>query len=226
MTAPGTTTSTRPQAFTTQPLDWLPWLEPPTADELTDAQRAGLVQPSRAASPYFRLLAEDPAVLEARTRADLDIFHARGGLPRAERELAATVASRLNGCVYCAHVHASFAASFSRRRADVERLLAAGVEDGGAAAGLDERWSAVVDAAAALTRTPSQFSPAHVSRLRAAGLDDAAIVDVINAAAFFAWANRLMLSLGEPRLASELPSTPTPGEAPAGPRVPSAQGTW
>ena len=31
-----------------------------------------------------------------------------------------------------------------------------------------------------------------------AGLDDLAILDVINAAAFFNWANRLMLSLGEP----------------------------
>jgi alkylhydroperoxidase family enzyme len=30
------------------------------------------------------------------------------------------------------------------------------------------------------------------------GLDDDAIVDVINAASFFNWANRLMLSLGEP----------------------------
>jgi len=30
------------------------------------------------------------------------------------------------------------------------------------------------------------------------GLDDAEIVDVINSASFFNWANRLMLSLGEP----------------------------
>jgi alkylhydroperoxidase family enzyme len=34
--------------------------------------------------------------------------------------------------------------------------------------------------------------------LRGVGLDDAEIVDVINGAAFFNWANRLMLSLGEP----------------------------
>ena len=33
---------------------------------------------------------------------------------------------------------------------------------------------------------------------QASGLDDASIVDVINAASFFNWANRLMLSLGEP----------------------------
>jgi len=42
------------------------------------------------------------------------------------------------------------------------------------------------------------FGPAHVARLRAAGMDELAIADAIQAAAFFNWANRLMLSLGEP----------------------------
>jgi uncharacterized peroxidase-related enzyme len=55
-----------------------------------------------------------------------------------------------------------------------------------------------VAAAVALTATPIAFEAAHVTRLRAGGLDDAEIVDVINGTAFFNWANRLMLSLGEP----------------------------
>ena len=55
-----------------------------------------------------------------------------------------------------------------------------------------------MDASAALTSIPMTFGPEHIDRLRAAGLDDLAIVDAINAASFFNWANRLMLSLGEP----------------------------
>jgi uncharacterized peroxidase-related enzyme len=55
----------------------------------------------------------------------------------------------------------------------------------------------------ALTATPIAFGPEHVTRLRAAGLDDPDIVDVINAASFFNWANRLMLSLGEPAAAAK-----------------------
>jgi len=54
----------------------------------------------------------------------------------------------------------------------------------------------------ALTATPSAFGPEHVDRLRRAGFDDLAISDVIHAAAFFNWANRLMLSLGEPAAAA------------------------
>ena len=52
----------------------------------------------------------------------------------------------------------------------------------------------------ALTAIPIDFGPEHVERLSKAGLDDLAIMDVIGAASFFNWANRLMLSLGEPEV--------------------------
>jgi uncharacterized peroxidase-related enzyme len=56
----------------------------------------------------------------------------------------------------------------------------------------------VVEASVALTATPIAFGPEHVHKLRDLGLDDLAIADLIHAASFFNWANRLMLSLGEP----------------------------
>lgn len=183
-----------PVAFTRAPLDWLPWLEPLAEEELSERHRAALMDAARIKSPYFRLLARDPDALEARTRTDKDIFYnTDSGLLRAERELAAAAASRLNGCIYCASVHARFAATYSKRADDVQRLL-----DEGVTAELGERWNAVVAAAAALSATPSTFGAEHVARLRGTGLDDLAIADVIGAAAFFGWANRLMLSLGEP----------------------------
>ena len=185
----------RPWAFTAKQLDWVPWLEPSAAEELTDRQIEALVQPQRANSPYFRLLADDPDILQARTRADLEIFSAPGGLPRAERELAAAAVSRVNGCVFCASVHARFAAHYSKRPGDVDALLEQGPE-----ADLGERWDAIVAAAAALTATPVAFVASHVARLREVGLDDQEISDVLHAAAFFNWANRLMLSLGEPEV--------------------------
>jgi len=183
-----------PAVFTRAMLDWLPWLAPLAEDALTPRHMAGLVDASRARSAYFRLLARDPEVLGARTRTDKDIFYnTKAGLPRAERELAATATSRLNGCIYCASVHARHATTYSRRGEDVQRLL-----DEGVAADLGERWNAIVAAAVALTEMPMTFGPAHVARLRATGMDDLSIADAIQAAAFFNWANRLMLSLGEP----------------------------
>jgi alkylhydroperoxidase domain protein len=185
---------TVPAAFTRALLDWLPWLEPLAVERLTERHRAALVDAARVKSPYFRLLARDPDALQARTLTDKDIFYnPDGGLPRAERELAAAATSRFNGCIYCASVHARFSATYSKREADVQLLL-----DDGITADLGERWNAIVAAAVALSTTPITFGPVHIERLRGAGMDDLAIADVIQAAAFFNWANRLMLSLGEP----------------------------
>ena len=184
----------RPNEFTQAELGWVPWLEPKAVEDLTDEDYAGLVERARAGSPYFRLLVRDPVVLGARTRADNDIFYnTDAGLGRAERELSAAATSRTNGCLFCASVHSRFASlQAPSRRDDVQRLLDEGIDGD-----QDERWTAVIEAAAAMTATPSHFGPAHVAALRNAGLDDQAIVDVVQSAAFFNWANRLMLSLGE-----------------------------
>src|SRR5262249_30316227 len=58
--------------------------------------------------------------------------------------------------------------------------------------------NAVVGASVALASTPIAFGQDNIEELRHVGLSDAEIVDVINSAAFFNWANRLMSSLGEP----------------------------
>jgi alkylhydroperoxidase domain protein len=189
----------RPLAFTQDEIGWAPWLTPLPQDELTERHWTGLVEASRAKSPYFMLLARDPEILEARTKADKDIFYnPAGGLPRAERELSAAAASRENGCIFCASVHARFASTYSRRREDVQRLL-----DEGVSVDIDERWNAVIAASVALAGTPAAFDASDVERLRVSGLDDLGMVDLIYSAAFFNWANRLMLSLGEPTAAAK-----------------------
>lgn len=157
-----------------------------------------MIRPDRVGSAYFRLLARDPAALRARTLTDLDIFYnVSTGLGRAERELAATVASRFNGCIYCASVHSARTLEESEgRREDVERLLNEGITaDLGSA-----EWNAIGDATVALTRTPVAFDQSHVDTLRNLGLSTADIIDVIFAGAFFNWANRLMLTLGTAEL--------------------------
>ena len=182
-----------PNVFTRAMVGWEAFLPPLTEAELTPYHIAALIDAARVKSAYFRLLARDPDALEHRTRTDKDIFYnPEAGAPRADRELAAAAVSRFNGCIYCASVHARFAATYAKREADVDKLLAEGVTTD-----IGERWNAVVAAAVALTAIPMTFGPEHVKRLRATGMDDLAISDIIQAASFFNWANRLMLSLGE-----------------------------
>lgn len=179
--------------FTTAERAWHAWIEPVGPETGTPAQIAAYETSVWPDSPYFRLLAWHPDGLATRTALDRAIFLGRPGIPRGERELAATVASRLNGCELCTSVHSRFTVTFTKREADVERLLEEGVE-----AELEPRWRAIVDATAALTESPPRFGPHHVQALVAQGFTRADIQDLVESAAFFAWANRLMLAFGEP----------------------------
>lgn len=185
--------------FTMEERAWHAWIEPARPDTASDRQREayeGSVWPH---SPYFRLLAWHPDSLAARTALDRAIFLSRQGLPRGDRELAATVTSRVNGCELCASVHARFTATFSKDAETVKRLLLEGPE-----AQMEPRAQAISRAAAALTRSPIAFGAHHVAELTEAGLSPADIYDVIQSTAFFAWANRLMLSLGAPAAPDEV----------------------
>jgi alkylhydroperoxidase domain protein len=186
----------RPPAFTVEQLEWTPWLEPLDLAHANPKQAAAL-EGTRGNSPYFRLLALDIDVLVERTATDRGIFYTPGGAPRADRELSAAATSRLNGCIYCTSVHARLASQLSKKTDAIERILDRGVAPG-TDLDLDPRWQAVVDLAVALAPTPPSLSTEHVQHLRGLGLEDLEILDVSQAGGFFAWANRLMLTLGEP----------------------------
>ncbi|MFZ2109742.1 MAG: peroxidase-related enzyme [Roseiarcus sp.] len=112
----------------------------------------------------------------------------------AERELGATVESILNGCVYCTSVPARFYIQLAKRPDVTDRLFADGV-----GAELEPRHRAIADFSAKLAQTPPQAGAAEIRALRNAGLTDSDIADLADAVAMFAWANRLMLTLGEPK---------------------------
>ncbi|WP_413726786.1 alkylhydroperoxidase domain protein [Sodalis sp. RH16] len=186
-----------PHAFTQRELGWEPWLAAKPLKEFTLQQQATLEHNGHADSDYFRLLGRNLPVLEQRTLTDKGIFYTAGGLARQERELAAAVASKVNGCIYCASVHARKAAQLSKQPDDIQRLLDT-PPGGKLSAGQSPRWQAEIDFAAALSATPAVAAPEHIARLRELGLGDLELLDLVQATAFFAWANRLMLTLGEP----------------------------
>jgi uncharacterized peroxidase-related enzyme len=114
-------------------------------------------------------------------------------LPRADRELAAVAVSRVNGCVYCASVHIQRYIQLTKRPEIMQRLIDEGVDTE-----LPPRERAIVDFAVKLTRTPPTLTAADLKPLRQLGLTDQEILDLTHATAMFAWANRLMQTLGEP----------------------------
>lgn len=197
MTSTGTHTRNRPR-FSLVPFAWQPWTATIAETDSTPEQWAVLdeVVPAMKTNPYYLLLAHDPEALRQRTGLFNGIVRGEGGSPRSDRELAAVGASRVNGCVYCAAVHAKAYDQMTGDTEQIQRLL-----DDGVTTPLRERERAIVDIAVKLTNDPANFSPADLEPLRALGLSDLEILDITNSAAIFAWANRLLQTLGESQIA-------------------------
>ena len=181
--------------FTHGELGWAPWLTPVNLDTATPEQRDALknTPSNRAVGAYSLVLAHDPESLDQRSPLYNAIMFGPRGLPRADRELGAVVSSRINGCAYCASVHAKRFVDLAKEPEAMERIQADGVE-----AAFEPRRKGIVDYAAKLARDPVSVGAADIAPLRTAGLSDGDILDLTHAVAMFAWANRLMQSLGEP----------------------------
>jgi len=185
----------RIHGYTSETLGWKAWL--PTLD-LTQASPEQVrvldsSHPKARSSDYYLLLVLQPRILQERATVFNAIMYAPGGLSRAERELASAVVSRINGCVYCASVHAQRFEQLARRN-DVIAQVFTDPETAGTTA----RERAIVHLSIALTRDPAGFGARQLQAVRAAGLTNLEILDTLHAVAIFAWANRLMLNLGEP----------------------------
>lgn len=181
--------------FTSESLDWRGWLD------LVDIERATPLQlevldeshPKARTSQYYLTLIHQPEVLRQRSIVFNASMYAPGGMSRAERELGATVTSRINACVYCASVHAQRFEQLARRNDVIAQVFA-----DPHSAGTTDRERAIVRFSVRLTAQPDQVTQVDIDDLRRAGLRDDEILDLSHSVAIFGWANRLMLNLGEP----------------------------
>lgn len=180
--------------FTNETLDWKAWVDVVDCDTATPEQIEVLEMshPQAKLSDYYLALAHQPEILRQRSEAYNTIMYAPGGLPRAERELGALTVSRINGCVYCCSVHAQRYEQMAKRNDTVAQVF-----DDPHGAGATEREQAVVAFSIKITESPERINASDIAALRDAGLADAEILDLINATSIFAWANRLMMNLGE-----------------------------
>lgn len=185
------------ETFTLDFLEWTPWLERAVDTDISPGERERVTSAIGDApnSDYIAVLANDFEAWQARALVHRHVYTSEEPEPTSWRELGATTTSRINGCVFCASVHARIYANLSKKRDLIQRFLDDGIDTN-----LPAIERAIVDLSAELTTNPESISAIDLEPLRALGFDDLAILDVINYAAFFANANRLMLTLGEPRL--------------------------
>jgi uncharacterized peroxidase-related enzyme len=139
--------------------------------EYYEAQRAMWGFLPNYAAPF----SHRPAVAQAWQALNLAI---RGGMDRRRYEIATIAASRARRSTYCTTAHSMFLRDVCGDEAAM--LSINGQPDG---AGLDEPDRAVYEFATAVATDAASIEQADVQRLRAVGLSDADIADVVFAAA-------------------------------------------
>lgn len=170
-------------------IETIPWDRAEgTLREAYDWQALSLGEPAE-----FTLLGSlYPDLVLERLRLYKVVEAAPSALSPLERRLAAYVTSTLNATPHCG-------SGLELKLADLdapEALLAQIREDPAKARSGCARIDAIVAYAHRLTTAPGNVSEADLRRLREAGLDDLAILDVNNIVAYYNYINRVANGLG------------------------------
>lgn len=159
-------------------------------------QTAAILEATIASLGYVRnqqrVLAHKPAVLAVLTAlGNAVVRDADGALSPRERELIALVVSVENRCEACVFGHA---AALRGHTGDPELVATIEVNYRRAPLGLRER--ALADYAIKVTRAPAEVEPEDLLPLRAAGLNEIAILEAAAVTAYFNLSNRINSALG------------------------------
>ena len=119
------------------------------------------------------------------------LVNKEGHLSNADRELLAVVVSSVNRCTYCEISHGAALRSFSE-----DAVTADLVASNWRQADLPERERAMCAYAEKLTLHPAEVTEADLEPLRAVGLDDHQIVELVQVVGMFNLTNRVSTALG------------------------------
>jgi len=174
----------------TDRISWFP--VPDEADLPPDLQ--GLFRAARERVGFvpnvFRTYAYRPERLSAWFSHFRLLHEETPGLSAAEREMIAVVVSMGNGCLYCLVAHGA-----ALREAWGDPVMADRITlDWRRADGLSERQRAICAFAERLTLRPVESTEADLELLRAHGLADEDVWDVIEVAAMYNLTNRMAMA--------------------------------
>lgn len=119
------------------------------------------------------------------------LVNKEGHLSNADRELLAVVVSGINRCTYCVVSHGAALRSYTEDERTSD-LVAVNWRQ----ADLPEREAAMAAYAEKLTLEPADVTEADLEPLRAVGLDDHQLMELVQVVAMFNLTNRVSSALG------------------------------
>lgn len=128
----------------------------------------------------FRLVAVSPHALEG--YLSLSGALAKGRLSAATRERIALAVAELNGCAYCLSAHTYLGRNLAR-------LDDAEIEANRRGGSNDPKADAAVRFAAQVVQARGHVSDAELRAVKAAGYDDAEVIEIVQHVALNTWTN-------------------------------------
>ena len=128
----------------------------------------------------FRLVSNSPAALEG--YVSLLGALAKGTLPRPTHERIALVVAEINGCSYCLSAHTYL----GRKLAKLDDVEMAANRNG---TSNDPKADAAVRFAAKVVRGRGHVSEEDLRAVKAAGYDDAQVIEIVQHVALNTWTN-------------------------------------
>lgn len=143
-----------------------------------------------------------PAMKAAQDLYQSVLYH-ESGLTMIQKEMVATLVSTLNGCGYCADHHGTALEDQAEQPG-----LAARVSSDYRNLDLDGRTRRILLFSEKLTEDPAAMGPEDVEKLRAEGMSDEEVLDLVQLVAYFNYTNRVATALGvDPEQVGDQPST-------------------
>ncbi len=165
----------------------------PTPAQIADAPEAArplleAVKKQLGSAPnLFRITANSPAALEG--YLGLNGALAKGALDARTRERIALAVAEVNGCDYCLSAHTYLATNLAK-------LDASEIAANRAGRSHDAKADAAVKFAAQIVRNRGHVAEADVAAVKAAGFDDAQVVEIVAHVALNTLTNYLNEVLG------------------------------
>lgn len=123
------------------------------------------------------------------------LHHSRNTLPKWLLEAIGVCVSIINQCEYCIEHH------YEGMRKLIEddqrsQSIREALEEGDPSKVFESKELATMNYAVMLTTNPQNISPDDIEKLRINNVDDGEILEINQVAAYFAYANRMVLGLG------------------------------
>ena len=172
-------------------MSWIDEVDVASADGQLEEIYAELIAKRGKVSNILKVHSLSPEALRNHLDLYMTLMFGQSGLSRAEREAIGVVVSAANDCAYCVNHHAEALRRYIKDDETLEMLMSAdGLET------LEPRLSNIVRHAEKLTSAPSAMTESDLGELRAVGLSDGDILDLVLVTAYFNFVNRIALGLG------------------------------